>query len=76
MNARMKTAIFIIVSVFIWIFYDIYIIVDAGKEASISQVLIDYFYDYPVGSFAFGLITGHLVWRMPDKECPNCGYKK
>lgn len=68
MNKHIKTtSIFIIASVVAWIAYDAWVITTAGKDASISQVLIDYFYAYPVGTFVFGLITGHLVWRMPDR---------
>ena len=68
--------IFVAVSVFIWIFYDIWVILDAGADASISQILIDYFYKYPIATFGFGVVTGHLVWRMPDRPCPKCGFKK
>ena len=47
--------------------YDIWVMAVGGKDASISQVLINYFYDYPVASFGFGVVSGHLVWRMPNK---------
>lgn len=62
------TSIFIAVSVVVWIAYDAWAITMYGKDASISQVLIDYFYAYPIGTFLFGVITGHLVWRMPDRK--------
>ena len=46
MTGKTKTMIFIVASVFLWVVYDAYIIIDAGKDASISQVIIDYFYAY------------------------------
>jgi len=69
MNKYVKiTSLFIIASVVIWIAYDAWAITMHGKDASISQVLIDYFYAYPIGTFLFGVVTGHLVWRMPDRK--------
>ena len=68
MNKYVKiTSYVVILTVVALIVYDFFIIEAGGKDASISQVLIDYFYAYPVGSFAFGLVTGHLVWRMPNR---------
>jgi hypothetical protein len=48
--------------------YDVWVISTAGKDASISQVLIDYAYAYPSFPFIMGFIMGHIFWRMPDKE--------
>lgn len=67
------TGIFIAVSVFVWILYDIYVISVSGKDASISQVLIDYFYSYPIGGIALGIVIGHIGWQMPKKPCKKCG---
>lgn len=63
-KARNFTMYFIIFSVILWLAYDGGVIFKFGTEASISQVLIDYFYDYPIGTFLFGVVTGHLVWQM------------
>ena len=68
MNPKMMTGIFVAVSVFLWIFYDIYIIFSAGKDASISQVLIEYAYNYPSFPFLTGFICGHIFWKMPDTK--------
>ena len=76
MSAVSKTMIFIAVSVAAWIGYDVYIIMEAGKDASISQVIINYFYAYPIGGVAFGIVIGHLAWQMPKKPCSKCGFKK
>lgn len=64
MKGRKLTGIFILVLIVAIAVYDIYIINVAGKDASISQVLIDYAYDYPSFPFIFGFICGHLFWRM------------
>lgn len=64
---RKLTGILIMVSVFIIAVYDIFIIEKGGKMASISQVMIDYSYQYPIGVLAIGIVLGHLFWRMPDK---------
>jgi len=70
------TQYFLVAVVLAFIFFDGAIIFKYGKDASISQVLIDYSYSYPVGVLAIGIVLGHLFWRMPDRKCPNCGYKK
>lgn len=64
---RNLTGYLLMASVFIIAIYDVFIIQKGGKEASISQVLIDYSYQYPIGVFALGVVCGHLFWRMPDK---------
>jgi len=64
---RNLTGYLLMISVFAIAIYDIVIIQMGGKEASISQVLIDYSYEYPIGVFALGIVCGHLFWRMPDK---------
>jgi len=45
--------------------YAIYV---AGKDASVSQYIIDWSYEYPIATFFSGVVCGHLFWRMPDKE--------
>lgn len=68
MNKYVKiTGILIAVVVFGLIGYDIWVINAGGKDASISQVLIDYFYKYPIGGIALGILIGHIGWRMPDR---------
>lgn len=68
---RNITGYFIGISIIVWIFYDLYVVIFDSKDASISQVLIDYSYQYPIGVFAIGVIMGHLFWRMPDRKKPK-----
>jgi len=65
---RKITQYFIIISILLWLFYDGYVIIKYGKDASISQVMIDYSYNYPIGVFLLGILAGHLFWRMPNKK--------
>lgn len=65
---RMYTGIFIGIVIVAIAVYDVSIIVVGGKDASISQVLIDYSYEFPSFPFIMGFIMGHLFWRMPDKK--------
>lgn len=64
MKAKTMTAIFIAVVIVAIIVYDVYIILTAGKAASISWVLIEYSYDAPVFTFLIGFVCGHVFWRM------------
>ena len=68
MKWRTYTGYFILIAVVAIIVYDFVAIANGGKDASISQYLIDWSYQYPVMPFAFGIVCGHLFWRMPDKE--------
>jgi len=70
------TQMFLVIVVVLVIIYDSWIIYAYGKGASVSQVLIDYLYNYPIGGIAIGIVIGHIGWRMPNKPCPECGYKK
>ena len=72
-EAKAITAYFIILTVVTWIAYDAWVIMSKGKEASISWVMIEYSYEYPIGVFLLGLLFGHLFWRMKD---PRKGNKK
>lgn len=51
----------IIVLIAVW---DVFVIVKGGTEASISNRLIVWSYDYPMFTFSMGLVFGHLFWRM------------
>lgn len=65
---RTITGYFIVAMVAIIIIYDFYAIAVGGKDASISQYLIDWSYDYPISAFLMGVVMGHLYWRMPNKD--------
>jgi hypothetical protein len=68
MSARAITGWFLVGLVLLIAGYDVWAIVTSGKDASISQVLIDYAYDYPSFSFLAGFVCGHIFWRMPDRK--------
>lgn len=68
---RKWTVLFIIATVVIIAGYDMYAIFVDGKEASISQVIIDWSYQYPSLTFLMGFVMGHLFWRMPDRKKPE-----
>jgi hypothetical protein len=56
---------FFIVAVAVLIIgWDAYTILAHGVDTSISQVMIDWAYDYPVFSFLMGFICGHLFWKI------------
>lgn len=61
---RKYTFWFIGITIVIILGYDAYVMLADGKEASVSQVLIDISYDYPVAVFLIGFTMGHLFWRM------------
>lgn len=65
------TVVFIVAIAIIIAVYDFYIIAKKGKHHSVSAVLIRWFRDYPVITFMFGLLCGHLLWSMRTEDIYN-----
>ena len=63
-----RTVIFIVLVILAIAIWDVYIILDAGKEASISATIIRWSHEYPSFTFLMGFTFGHLFWRMKDKD--------
>jgi len=61
---KTKTIIVIVLTVLLLIGWDVFAILEGGKEASISSVIITYSYDYPIIPFMFGFLCGHFFWRL------------
>lgn len=57
--------LFLVAGIAIW---DVWVIIQGGTEASISNQLIVYAYKYPAMPFAVGFVCGHLFWKMPDTK--------
>jgi uncharacterized membrane-anchored protein YhcB (DUF1043 family) len=68
MGKRKLTYWFIAVVVVVIAVFDVYVILDAGKESSVSQVLIELSYEYPSLTFMMGFVMGHLFWRMKSNK--------
>ena len=76
MDIKSKTTIFTMVSLAIlaiaWIVYDVYAIQIGGTEASISYMMYQLSYKYPIFTFACGffpgVLIGHFFWRIRDTE--------
>jgi len=68
MSPRNATICFIIVVVVAIFAYDAYTIISHGVDTSISQVLIDWAYEFPVTSFLMGFVMGHLYWKISEKK--------
>ena len=64
MNWKRWTVIFISATFVSIALYDVLAISGGGTEASISHTLIVWSYNYPVLTFAFGFVMGHLFWRV------------
>lgn len=62
------TIAFIVVALTLVIGFDVWVILKSGSENSISQVIIDYSYQYPFITFLVGFVCGHLFWQMPKKK--------
>jgi hypothetical protein len=65
---RKYTGYFILIIIVLAVIYDFYAIAKSGKDASISQYIIDWSYQYPMATFLAGFTCGHLFWRMPNKK--------
>ena len=65
---RKITTYFIITLVIAIAIFDFWIIEDAGKYHSVSATLIRWAHNYPSIPFLLGFTSGHLFWRMKDKD--------
>lgn len=76
MNIKTKTSLFIVgfvvLSVLIVGGYDVYAIIQGGTEASISFMVYQWSYKYPIFTFACGffpgVLVGHFFWRIRDTK--------
>lgn len=65
---RTKTMIFMAVTVFAILAWDVYAILVGGTESTISQIFIELSYEYPAMVFIMGFTFGHLFWRMKSNK--------
>lgn len=63
MNYRDFTKVFIFVTLGIIILVDLFLWI-WGEDSTISSVIVDYTYKWPVISFIAGVVCGHLFWPM------------
>jgi len=50
------------------VLWDVFVMVTDGADSSISSMLIEMSYQYPIMPFSIGVVCGHLFWRMPITE--------
>lgn len=62
------TEIFILSVVVIALVYDVYALTSSGAEATISSRIIVLSRDYLIIPFLFGMLMGHLFWRMDSNK--------
>lgn len=73
---KSKTPIFVFASIGLfllsWLVYDIYAISNGGTEASISYMMYEWSYKYPIFTWSMGFIpglfVGHFWWRIRDTD--------
>lgn len=76
MTIKAKTSMFVVISVVLmaaaWIVYDIYAISVGGTEASISFMMYEWSYKFPIFTWAAGffpgVLVGHFFWRIRDTK--------
>lgn len=68
MNLKKLTAWFILVAVLVIAVYDGYVLIEGGTEASISHTLYMWSHKYPLVTFLWGMLCGHLFWRIRDTK--------
>jgi len=74
MKAVTRTQLIVAMVIVGLIGYDAYTIIYSGIETSVSQIIIEWCYEYPIFTFSLGVLFGHLVWQMKKKKviCPVC----
>lgn len=68
MKYSKHTKIFIGVSLFVIIIWDVFVLVEGGTQSSISHTLISWAYQFPSFPFLAGFVMGHLFWKMKDTK--------
>lgn len=61
-------AIAILASVVIIGLVDVFLFIKGGTEATISHIILVWSYNYPIFTFAFGVLCGHFFWRTRDTK--------
>ena len=68
MKPLYRTMIIIALVIVGLIAYDAYTIIYDGIDTSVSQVIINWTYEYPIFTFSMGILFGHLMWQMKKKK--------
>ena len=63
-----KATIFIITIILAIAGFDAYLIFDGGADASISNQIIEWSYEYPAFTFLMGFAMGHLFWVISNRK--------
>ena len=63
MTVKQVTYIIIVATIVALGGYDIYAIIEGGAQSTISCVVINAAYKYPIIPFAVGVLCGHFFWR-------------
>ena len=74
MEIRSKTTIFTVIFALLGlisaVIYDVYAMVKGGTEATISHMMFEWSYKYPIFTFSCGffpgVLVGHFFWRIRD----------
>lgn len=69
---KIATKYLIIVTVLVWIVWDIYVFLRGGIKPTISLVITNWFWQFPQIGIGVAYVCGHLFWQNP---CPKCGSK-
>ena len=62
------TGSFILLVIGVVATYDLYALSQGGGSATISSVIISVSKDFLIIPFLFGVLVGHLFWRMDSNE--------
>lgn len=63
-----KAGIFIIGLIVAIAGFDAYLIIGDGTDASISNQIIEWSYEYPAFTFLTGFTMGHLFWVISNRR--------
>lgn len=62
------TKVFCAILLIAVIVYDVWAMAKGGTDGSISHTIIVWSYNYPIMTFAMGVLCGHLFWRVRGTE--------
>jgi hypothetical protein len=66
MNIKSLTKILLGITVVTLIGYDVFAVIKGGTEATISNVIIQWSYQFPAMTFGAGFLCGHLFFKIRE----------
>jgi len=66
MKLKNLTKVFLVGIMLIILFFDLWLVIFGGVESTISYIIYQWSFSYPLFTFLFGVICGHLFGQIKE----------